>query len=139
MPPYPVYFVDQVPLAALTFQSLLASDYANEEWLTGLSNNIAKQGLVNPLLVYNHGEHKLWIAIGNSRYMAIKMLGWEHVPCVVTGTVPSELLAIPLRTPEEIQARFRDGHVRFRTDGITLGGTTPPEKRKYPRDTTVKV
>ena len=55
-----------------------------ESDLTTLANDIDNNGLINPLSVRLVGD-KYEIYAGQRRFMAIKTLGWEEIPCIVTS------------------------------------------------------
>lgn len=77
-------------------------------WRKGLLESIEKEGLRHPVLIYGHtpkgqfnmakwGEFQkgrdqsMYIAFGTNRYWAIKQLGWETFPAIISlnkGVLP---------------------------------------------------
>jgi len=59
-------------------------DEINEESsIINLSQNIKEHGLISPLCVRQTDDNKYEIFAGQRRYLAIKMIGWKEIPCIV--------------------------------------------------------
>lgn len=78
-------------------------------WRVGLLESIREEGLRHPVLIYGHSpkgafNHARWghaqegrdpsmyIAFGTNRYWAIKQLGWDAFPAIISlnkGTLPT--------------------------------------------------
>jgi ParB family chromosome partitioning protein len=59
-------------------------DELNEESnIMNLSQNIKEHGLISPLCVRQTDDNKYEIFAGQRRYLAIKLIGWKEVPCIV--------------------------------------------------------
>ncbi|RKX60785.1 MAG: hypothetical protein DRP29_01925, partial [Thermodesulfobacteriota bacterium] len=65
--------------------------YFTQEALEELKESIAREGLLQPLLVRPVGD-KYEIVAGHRRFIAIKELGWEKVPCIVKEMDDTETL-----------------------------------------------
>ena len=65
--------------------------YFTKEALEELKESIAREGLLQPLLVRPIGD-KYEIVAGHRRFVAIKELGWEKVPCIVKEMDDTETL-----------------------------------------------
>ena len=105
-------------------------------WRPALAQNIAEQGLANPLIVLNHrtGKYRdLWLKIGNNRYWALRKLGWTHAPVIITGDPEHSGIKVTLK---EAQQYIKDGTLYY--DDHCPGGTlrihnyTDPSKFEYP-------
>lgn len=98
---------------------------------TGLAKDIEEQGMINPLIVWNFGKWDHTIGTGNNRFNAIKVLGWEHAPCIIQGG--SNLLGGDPVSQEDLPLYFRDGEPFFKDDGtLHLRGVTLPQSYTYP-------
>ncbi|MCD6266440.1 MAG: ParB/RepB/Spo0J family partition protein [Deltaproteobacteria bacterium] len=51
--------------------------------IESLQSSIKRDGLQEPLLVYECGENKYAIIDGYRRFMAVKEFGWQKVPCII--------------------------------------------------------
>lgn len=94
----------------------------------GLAADIARRGLLNPLIILNHPRRKCrdwWLMVGQNRLAAVKALGWETVPAVVTGSCPYP--AQELESWEDVLLFFRDGEPYLSEYGIAVRGNKPPE------------
>ncbi|MCW3132544.1 MAG: ParB/RepB/Spo0J family partition protein [Candidatus Methanospirare jalkutatii] len=50
--------------------------------IEGLRESIRRQGLLQPIVVYQVGD-KYELIIGQRRYLAVKELGWDRIPAIV--------------------------------------------------------
>lgn len=130
--PFDVWYVERFPIAAINHTPAPSAQH-RVPLRVALAENIAKQGLINPLIVLNHPRDKCrpnWLMVGTNRLWALKYLGWTHAPAVVTGPepeYPSKALA-----PADVPAYFKDGRPYLSAWGIGLTGTVPPESFRYP-------
>lgn len=51
-------------------------------YIKELSDSIREQGLLQPIVVHRKGE-RFGIIAGDCRYLAVTLLGWTKVPCVI--------------------------------------------------------
>lgn len=68
--------------------------------------------------------------VGQNRLWAIRSLGWETAPAVVTGHCPypaSEVIGW-----DDLRALFKDGEPKLSPYGLAMSGTVPPESFRYP-------
>jgi len=133
--PHPAHFCRRVPIELIQWREPVQSLRPKDEWFPALVEDIRKNGLVNPLFIQNHGEHSMWLATGLNRMAALVEIGWTHVPAVINGPLPPGVEGTVLRTLEEVQACFRDGKARLRSDGLTFSFATLPESKTYPKTT----
>lgn len=61
----------------------------NESSIEELSKSIEKHGLINPISVRKIGE-KYDIFAGQRRFLAMKKLGWDKIPCILTTATDDE-------------------------------------------------
>ena len=98
-----------------------------------LADNIAEHGLLNPLIVLNHRNKRKykdpWILTGLNRLNAVRRLGWETVPCIVTGECPYDKIAVH---PEELHHYFRDGSVSYEYGWPMLVGACKFRQGEWP-------
>jgi hypothetical protein len=107
-----------------------------EEIRARLAEDIRENGLVNPLVVFNHRGHKYMhyhCMQGLNRLEALKILGWSTVPCIVTGECNhNPKVLVPL---EQLQDYFPDGEVTIdpsQQSGPKIINVIRPETYKYP-------
>lgn len=68
-------------------------DFREKERLNGLMDNIERKGLTTRIDLMLRGEH-LYVANGHHRVVALKRLGWTHIP-YRWYTVPFRRLSAP--------------------------------------------
>jgi ParB family chromosome partitioning protein len=61
----------------------------DEEKLSELTASIREKGIIQPVVVRQNGEEFELVA-GERRLTAVKRLGWEKIPVVITGTLSKE-------------------------------------------------
>jgi len=61
----------------------------DEEKLTELSASIKEKGIIQPVVVRQVGEEFELVA-GERRFIAVKKLGWERIPAIITGKLSKE-------------------------------------------------
>ncbi len=66
----------------------------HEESLRELADSIAKNGLIQPIVVIGSGDAGYTIVAGERRYRAVKLLQWETIPAVVLAKGNSDELAL---------------------------------------------
>ncbi len=130
--PFEVWYVPAYPISQINHTK---HDHQHHALLRArLAENIARQGLVNPLIVLNHPREKCppnWLMVGTNRLWALKHLGWTHAPCIVTGPKPV-YESVPV-APKDVPSYFRDGDPYVSAYGIALRNTTKPETLRYPK------
>lgn len=129
---YQIWYCPEYPVSKIN-SSKKVDRTGREDWRRALAENIREHGLANPLIILNHRPPKFearWLMTGTNRLWAIKHLGWETVPAIVTGNCDVEP-RFPVE-PEELQTYFRDGEVYFGTHGPRLRGVCKPEDYEYP-------
>lgn len=73
-----------------------------------LAASIREQGLLQPLVVYKHPITRKWrILIGNRRYKALQLLGWDRVMCTIRHNTTRED-AIQIGIVENMQRKDLD-------------------------------
>lgn len=72
----------------------------SEGELSELKESIKEQGLLQPLVVTPRGD-RFEIVAGDRRFLAVRTLGWDLVPCAVRKTDKAE--AVILRAVENLQ------------------------------------
>lgn len=114
---YDLWYVQAFPLAEMGGR--LDKDESNYHWLLGLKADIQAEGRFrNPVIVWNHHEHRLtgkqpaWmLRAGSNRVWCAEQLGWTHVPAVVStvkGEVPPAV-SFHRISPLTVQDYFPDG------------------------------
>jgi len=61
----------------------------DEEKLTELSASIKEKGIIQPVVVRQVGKEFELVA-GERRFIAVKKLGWERIPAIITGKLSKE-------------------------------------------------
>jgi ParB family chromosome partitioning protein len=61
----------------------------DEEKLLELSASIKERGIIQPVVVRQVGEEFELVA-GERRFLAVKKLGWEKIPAIITGKLSKE-------------------------------------------------
>lgn len=129
---YDIWFCPLYPMDAIKVSTKVDRD-GREDWRLALAINIQECGLVNPLIVLNHRDSSLedhWLMTGTNRHWAIEYLGWNHVPCIVTGEC--EFSPKVKVKPEDLQSYFKDGEVYIGAWGPRLRDVCKPEHYEYP-------
>jgi hypothetical protein len=129
--PFRVFYCPELPL------NLVRHDQSPKGWKKAyrlaLMDDIERRGLVNPLIVLNHPRPKcksMWLMVGQNRLWALKRLGWQTAPAVVTGTCPEA--AREITSWDELRALFKDGEPYLSPYGIAIRNATRPECFEYP-------
>lgn len=133
---FDIYYCPEYPIDAIQASDKIVKE-GMDEFRPALAQNIKEQGLVNPLIVLNHRDPKRyktnWLKTGNNRLWALKYLGWETAPCVVTGSCefPSKKVSF-----EEAQALFKDGTLSYDIEAhggvLQMRNVCKPEDYEYP-------
>lgn len=130
---YQLWYVKDFPVGAINYsKKVYRPDW--DIWRPSLKENIEKNGLLNPLILWNHRNpkayKKMWLKVGNNRLWAIKELGWVTVPCIIQGPCDYE----PKTFVFNPQVYFKDGTVSFDNyyEGLELLDATKPEDFEYP-------
>jgi hypothetical protein len=129
---YQIWYVPEFPLCEVN-SSTKVDRTGREEWREALAEDIARQGLVNPLIIINHrgdGWHGNWLMTGTNRLWAIRSLGWTHAPAIVTGVCDKDG-KVPVKV-SELQQYFPDGEIYIGTHGPRLRNVCKPENYEYP-------
>lgn len=61
----------------------------DEEKLAELSASIKEKGIIQPVVVRQVGE-EFELVTGERRFLAVKKLGWEKIPAIITGKLSKE-------------------------------------------------
>ena len=69
---------------------------------------------------------------GTNRHWAVQYLGWDYVPCIVTGVCEYEPKDKVLL--EDLSKYFPDGEVYLGTYGPRLRDVSKPENYEYPHE-----
>ena len=117
--PYDIWYVPDYRLSDIlttAFTQRKMVDEAKQEMRRELAAHIAEHGLVNPLIIINHHPSiwwgKRWCMSGGNRLAAVRSLGWDTAPCIVTGECdyPSKIAVDPWK----LQDYFRDGRAVYK-------------------------
>ncbi len=65
----------------------------NPAELQALADNIATNGLLQPIMVRPVGGDRYEIILGERRYRACSLLGWDKIPCIVRDVTEEEASA----------------------------------------------
>lgn len=65
----------------------------NQAELQALSENIAANGLLQPIMVRPLSEGQYQIILGERRFRAIRLLGWETIPAIIRDVTEEEASA----------------------------------------------
>lgn len=133
---YDIWFCPNYPIESIKFS--LKTDRTDRVVLqAALAENIRLNGLVNPLIVLNHRGPKYcdhYVMQGLNRLSALKLLGWDTAPCIVTGDCEFEPKVSVSR--EDLQDYFLDGRLIWKTHGTWerphMTEVVLPETLKYP-------
>jgi len=112
-----VWFVRETPTKLIQLHPSLSLDLRNgDEWFEKLKQDIAKNGLMNPIVVQNQTAPcddiiPCRIVHGSNRYRAIRQLEWRVVPTLIVGVLPQAVrkIAKELHSVEEAQSYIVDG------------------------------
>jgi len=86
-PNYPIWYCREYPVKACTFSTRTSFD-REDELRPVFLEHIRTHGLINPLIVLNHrtdSYKRRYVMTGNNKLWAVRTLGWETVPAIVTG------------------------------------------------------
>jgi ParB/RepB/Spo0J family partition protein len=64
--------------------------------LQALAESIRANGLINPLTLHETGQPVKHLVAGERRWRAVKLLGWDEVPCTIRKYSEEELIGICL-------------------------------------------
>ena len=84
-----------IPVSIIVANKRQPRQVFNEESLKELSESIRSQGILQPLLVEEHGRYYRIVA-GERRWRASQMAGLEKVPAIVRTFTPEERLIVSL-------------------------------------------
>lgn len=73
----------EIPVTKITAESHSQRLEWDEQAMSELASSISSDGLQQPLKVKEDGE-KYIIVFGHRRFEALKRLGWQKVPCLIT-------------------------------------------------------
>jgi ParB family chromosome partitioning protein len=77
-------------------------DSTEESNIMNLSQNIKEFGLISPICVRQTDNNKYEIFAGQRRYLAIRLLGWKDIPCIVYSKEISDDEIIDISFSENI-------------------------------------
>jgi len=75
-----------------------------EENIDELAENIKRNGIINPIVVYPEGENYILIA-GQRRFLAVQKLGWKKIPAKIIEKPADPLIAKIISLSENIMRR----------------------------------
>lgn len=130
-PAYPIWYCPEYPVSAINYSR--RTRFENQEQARpALLADIRDYGLINPLIVLNHrgeGYQPRYVMTGNNRLWAVRTLGWDTVPAIVTGEC--EYACEPVAW-EDIGDYFPDGEVYLGNHGPRLRGFSDFTKGEMP-------
>lgn len=74
----------QLPLEQITATDRNIRKTVSEEGMAELTASIDRYGLLQPIVVFEVGEHEYEIVAGHRRYAACRELGWDTISAMVT-------------------------------------------------------
>jgi len=138
--PYAVWYIDKFPLARLKFtplEDVLGSTVRRE----ALKDDIAKRGLLNPLIVWNHtpsgqrgSPRPYFLHMGYNKLWALKQLGMTHARAFLTldhGKSPE----FPCRgcpSKDDMRDCFGDGTLVLGQEGPVFKGVASIDNWQLP-------
>ena len=135
---YEIWFCPHYPIARINTASRGVDRTGRDKIRAALAEDIRENGLLNPIVVYNHCPPKYesyYCKQGLNRLAALTSLGWSTAPVIFTGFCDIED-KVPVSW-DRLQEYFLDGEIEVynRThpsQGPHLKDTVPPETYKYP-------
>lgn len=95
--------VRHIPVADITINPLQPRRSFDENELKDLQESIAKNGILQPLVVRRLDNDKFELIAGERRLRSAKALKWEKVPCVIRKDVSSDQSRLVFALVENIQ------------------------------------
>lgn len=92
----PASGVMQVAVSAISPNPLQPRTRLNPEALAELAASIAEHGLIQPLIVTQHGPDRYQLIAGERRWQAARMIGMATVPVIVKEATPQQALELAL-------------------------------------------
>ena len=83
--------VREIPIEEIIEPKEALRSYFTKEALEELKESIAREGLLQPIIVRPYND-KYEIVAGHRRFIACKELGWEKIPCIVKEMDDTETL-----------------------------------------------
>lgn len=126
----PTWYVGMVPLDMLKLET---QDSSGKDWFAGLRRDIEANGLNNPIVVANRPEmqFEMRVMVGSNRVRAVRQLGWNVVPCIIYGELPTVLAGVKLTSLKAIQNCLVDGEVFEHCDGGICVKDAPRPEETY--------
>ena len=87
--------VRQIPVTAIRANRNQPRSFFNEQALDELAASIREHGLIQPIIVSEHGEGYELIA-GERRWRAVQRAGLESIPALIKRATPQQLLELAL-------------------------------------------
>lgn len=133
---FKIFYCPEYPLEDIQYSKNIRKD-GMEKFRPALAQNIAEQGLVNPLIILNHRDparyKERWLKTGNNRLWALQQLGWTHAPAIVTGKCDHPCTEITL---EEANEYCKDGDLVYLEEAhggvLQMQNVCKPENYEYP-------
>lgn len=95
--------VRHIPVADITINPLQPRRTFDENELKDLQESIAKNGILQPLVVRRLDNDKFELIAGERRLRSAKALKWDKVPCVIRKDVSSDQSRLVFALVENIQ------------------------------------
>lgn len=95
--------VRHIPVTDITINPLQPRRSFDENELKDLQESIAKNGILQPLVVRRLDNDKFELIAGERRLRSAKALKWEKVPCVIRKDVSSDQSRLVFALVENIQ------------------------------------
>ena len=92
-----------VPIGDITINPLQPRRSFDESELKDLQESIAKNGILQPLVVRRLDDNKFELIAGERRLRSAKALKWDKVPCVIRKDVKSDQSRLVFALIENIQ------------------------------------
>lgn len=87
--------VRQIPVTAIRVNRNQPRSFFSEQALDELAASIREHGLIQPIIVSEHGEGYELIA-GERRWLAVQRAGLESIPALIKRVTPQQLLELAL-------------------------------------------
>lgn len=134
---YDIWYCPNYPIESIKF-SMKTDRSERNKLRAALAVDIRERGLLNPLIILNHRPRNRfvdhYVMQGLNRLEAVKLLGWDTVPAIVTGECEFD----PKVSVEWdwLKDYFFDGVLIHRNSGTFtrphLIDVTLPQTLKYP-------
>ncbi|OGY35443.1 MAG: hypothetical protein A3E36_01830 [Candidatus Andersenbacteria bacterium RIFCSPHIGHO2_12_FULL_45_11b] len=95
--------IRHVPIGDITINPLQPRRSFDESELKDLQESIAKNGILQPLVVRRLDDNKFELIAGERRLRSAKALKWDKVPCVIRKDVQSDQSRLVFALIENIQ------------------------------------